>query len=285
MADILAAHYFAGVIGLSVLRRWYVDGDRNEVRLAELRDLLDRCDEFPHSLKLNPIERDLSNGYAEWSSTYDGPNPLIETENPVVFPLLERLAGAGVTALDAACGTGRHAATLASLGCDTTGVDASAEMLAVAREKVPGARFEHGDVESLPFVDAVFDVAIISLALCHLADPSRAVAELGRVLRPGGALVITDPHPVGELLGGQAFYGGISPGKPMTWVRNHYHSAATWLRAVRAAGLEVTGCEEVPFGESQIAAAPASLVYAEATRDAMIGLPSLWVWHLTKPSR
>lgn len=283
MADITAAHYFAGVIGVSVLRRWYVDGDHNDARVAELRDMLDRLDDFPFSLRLNPVERDVSAGYAEWSASYDGPNPLIETEEQVVMPLLESLAGPGVRALDAACGTGRHAATLDRHGCETTGVDSSVEMLEVARAKVPNARFEVGDLESLPFADAEFDLITISLALCHLADPSRAVAELSRVLRPGGTLVIADPHPSGELLGGQAFYGGIVPGKPMTWVRNHYHGASTWLRAFRDSGLDVSNCDEVPFAEAQITSAPASFVFPEATALAMADLPSLWLWQLRKP--
>jgi ubiquinone/menaquinone biosynthesis C-methylase UbiE len=156
-------------------------------------------------------------------------------------------------------------------------------MLAVARAKVRSAEFHVADVESLPFADAEFGLAVISLALCHLADPTTAVVELGRVLRPGGSLVITDPHPAGELLGGQAFYGGIAPGRPMTWVRNHYHGASTWLRAFRHAGLTVTECHEVPFTDEQIAASPASLVYPEAAVGAMAGLPSVWVWHVTKP--
>src|SRR5687767_7822584 len=103
MADIRADHYFVGVIGLSVLRRWYVDGEHNEARMAELRDVLDRRDDFPFALRLNPIEKTLSEGYAEWSSSYDAPNPLIEVEEPIVLPILERLAGPGVRALDAAC--------------------------------------------------------------------------------------------------------------------------------------------------------------------------------------
>ena len=68
-------------------------------------------------------------------------------------------------------------------------------MVGVAREKLPEVRFEIGDVEHVPFDDASFDLAVVSLALCHLADPGDAVIELARVLRPGGTLVITDPHP------------------------------------------------------------------------------------------
>ena len=162
-------------------------------------------------------------GYAEWAEMYDGPNPLIETEELVVRPILERVAEPGVQALDAACGTGRHAAYLHDRGCTVTGVDQSLEMLAVARNKLPEVHFEQGDIEQLAFADGSFDLVVIALALCHLADPTAAVAELARVLRPGGTLVIADPHPAAGVVGGQAFYGSIVPGRPMTWVRNHYH--------------------------------------------------------------
>jgi ubiquinone/menaquinone biosynthesis C-methylase UbiE len=122
------------------------------------------------------------------------------------------------------------------------------------------------------------------LALCHLVDPSAAIAELARVLHDGGSLVITDPHTYGALLGGQAFYGGISADKPMTWVRNHYHEASTWLRAFAGAGLQVESCEEPRFTDAQIAAMPSSFVFPDVGVAAATGLPTLWIWHLTKKS-
>lgn len=90
--------------------------------------------------------------------------------------------------------------------------------------------------------------------------------------------MISDPHPGSSFVGGQAFYGGIEPGRPLTWVRNHTHGAATWLRAFRKAGLTVVDCIEAPFGEAQIASSPATLLYPDATRAALADLPSLWVW-------
>jgi ubiquinone/menaquinone biosynthesis C-methylase UbiE len=278
VADITAGHFFAGVIGSSLLRQWYVSGEFNSARMAELSALLAELDRFPHSLALNPDERDLETGYAEWAAVYDGPNPLIEAEEPNVHPILRRLGGPGVRALDAACGTGRHASFLVELGCDTVGVDRSEAMLARAREKVPAATFEHAELTTLPFADGSFDLATVSLALCHLADPAPAIAELARVLRTGGRLVITDPHPMGNAAGGQAFYGGITPGKPMTWVRNHYHGASTWLGAFRAAGLIVEECHEPPVTDEQIASMPASTFFPDAARALLAGTPTLWVW-------
>jgi SAM-dependent methyltransferase len=285
MADITAGHYFAGTIGLALIRHWYRDGGHNDARMAELRTLLERLDDFPNSLALNPEERDLLAGYEEWSADYDGPNPLIEGEEPLIRPILDRLIEPGCRALDAACGTGRHAAYLAGHGCEVTGVDQSSAMLDVARANVPAATFDVGDVEALTYDDDTFDLVTISLALCHLADPTKAIAELGRVLAAGGSLVITDPHPMGGgIVGGQAFYGGIVPGRSMAWVRNHYHLASTWLGAFAAAGLTVQQCIESPITESQLAATPAMAFFPDAVRSAMGELPNLWVWVVDKPA-
>lgn len=285
MADITAAHYFAGTIGLAMIRHWYRDGARNDALLSELQSLLDHRDDFPNSLVLDPEERDLTRGYAEWAGSYDGPNPLIDAEEPVVHPVLDALVTPGCSALDAACGTGRHARYLAGQGARVTGVDRSPAMLEVARREVPEATFDDGELESLPYQDGSFDLAVVSLALCHLADPAPAVAELGRVLTPGGHLVITDPHPMGNgMIGGQAFYGGIAPGRPMTWVRNHYHLASTWFDAFGRAGLQVAECRELPFTDEQLATTPAAAVHPEAARTAMEELPSLWLWVVERPS-
>ena len=281
-------HYVAGIVGLGLIRHWYVDGEANETRLAELAELLSRGKEFPYSLELSPSERSVEAGYEEWAATYDGPNPMISLEESAVVPILRRLCEpdpgqSRVRALDAACGTGRHARLLDSLGCDTVGVDQSEAMLAVARNNVPTATFHCGDVEHLEFDDHSFDLAVISLALCHLPDPADAVTELARVLAPGGTLVITDPHPMSGILGGQAYYGGVADGRTMTYVRNHRHGAATWLRAFRAAGLDVVECIEVPFTDEQIAGDPSAAFHPDAARSALTGLPSVWVWELRRP--
>ena len=84
------------------------------------------------------------------------------------------------------------------------------------------------------------------------------------------------------VLGGQAFYGGMSPSRPMTWVRNNHHSASTWLRAFRTARLSVEKCIEEPFSDEQIASSPADLVFPDAAKAAMTGLASVWVWVVRK---
>ncbi len=281
MSDVIAGHYVAGVLGASLLRHWYRDGASNAERTAELRLVLDVIDQEPLSAALNPRRADLRAGYADWSETYDGPNPLISAEDPVVRPWFDQLTQPGVQALDAGCGTGRHAAALVERGAEVLGVDQSPEMLAVARAQVPTATFVEGDLERLPAESDRFDLAVASLTLCHLPDPTTAVAELGRVLRPGGTLVITDPHPASALVGGQAFFGAIEPGA-LQWVENHYHGAATWLPAFAAADLDVVEVREEPFTDEQIMTSPASAAFPDAMRSLLVGVPSFWLWVLRR---
>jgi len=281
MSRITVEQHTVGVLGFSLIRNWYKDADDNEDRVREMRQVLDHADQFPWNIELDPREQDLIGGYAEWSRFYDGPNPFIKAESAVSEPVLRRLAADSVKVLDAACGTGRHAAFLDPLGCEVVGIDQSREMLDVARAKLPGVRFELGSLEHLPFDDDEFDLAVVSLALCHLDDPATALTELARVVRAGGHVVVTDPHPSGEIVGGQAFYGGIVDGQPMNWVRNRYHSASTWLRSFNVAGLTVEDCLEVPFSDDQIASFPVSIFYPDAAHAALSELPSLWLWELS----
>ncbi len=98
-------------------------------------------------------------------------------------------------ALDAGCGTGFQAAVLADLGYEVHGVDLSSKLLAVARDRVGEARIAVGDVERLPYADAAFDVVTCCGSTLSFVDaPARALAELARVLRPGGRLLLDVEH-------------------------------------------------------------------------------------------
>lgn len=102
----------------------------------------------------------------------------------------------GRRVLDVGCGTGRLAALLVERhGCKVWGVDVSAEMLAVARERVPrGVGLKRAAAEDLPFRDVTFERATMTLVVHHLDRPV-AFRELDRVLQPGGrlALLTFDP--------------------------------------------------------------------------------------------
>lgn len=73
-----------------------------------------------------------------------------------------------------------------------TGLDSAAPMVEMARALCPEGTFVEGDAAALPFADASFDVATAAQVFCFLPDPDRALAELHRVLAPGGRLVILD---------------------------------------------------------------------------------------------
>jgi ArsR family transcriptional regulator len=100
---------------------------------------------------------------------------------------------------DLGCGSGRVAASLAPFVGRVIAVDASPEMLAVARERLAGTdnvEILEGSLEELPVGEAVLDAALFVQVLHHVADLGRALTEARRALRPGGRLVIADmlPH-------------------------------------------------------------------------------------------
>jgi SAM-dependent methyltransferase len=97
--------------------------------------------------------------------------------------------------LDAGCGDGRYLVAVGHGAACLTGLDLSERILATARSALDAAGLEadlrQGNLEALPFPDAEFDVALCTQVIEHLLAPERGVAELVRVLRPGGRLVLT----------------------------------------------------------------------------------------------
>jgi SAM-dependent methyltransferase len=100
--------------------------------------------------------------------------------------------------IDVACGPGVVAAHLARNGAHVTGVDLTPKMLELARERAAASgcsqltSFVEGRMEALDFGAASFTVAVSRYALHHAADPSAVVAELCRVVEPGGRVVVVD---------------------------------------------------------------------------------------------
>lgn len=101
-----------------------------------------------------------------------------------------------VRALDVACGTGNYVAAQRRAFGPTRvawhGVDASPEMLDVARGKLPDVELREGRAEALPFDDESFDYVSCNFAFHHFEDKHAALDEMRRVLRPGGGLRIAN---------------------------------------------------------------------------------------------
>jgi SAM-dependent methyltransferase len=263
--------------GIALARNWLV-GERETIERvqSEIRRLAGEPTDGWHEVP----ERAVAEGYPEWAPAYDQPgNPILQLEGPFTASLFAELEPG--RALDAACGTGRQSAVLADFGHRVVGVDATEAMLERARERVPAAEFRAGSLTGLPLEDASVDVAVCSLALTHLPELGPAVAELARVVRPEGRVVISDVHPLFVALGGQAAYrvGGERAG----YVRNHVHWHGAYLRDFREADLDVLECHELLYRRDEVELwANRVAIPQEVVCEALVGLPAVVVWELAR---
>jgi demethylmenaquinone methyltransferase / 2-methoxy-6-polyprenyl-1,4-benzoquinol methylase len=102
----------------------------------------------------------------------------------------------GMRVLDLAAGTGTSTEPFVRAGASAVACDFSLGMLRVGRGREPGLPFVAGDALRLPFADGAFDAVTISFGLRNVHDPPAALAELRRVTRPGGRLVVCEfSHP------------------------------------------------------------------------------------------
>jgi demethylmenaquinone methyltransferase / 2-methoxy-6-polyprenyl-1,4-benzoquinol methylase len=95
-------------------------------------------------------------------------------------------------ALDVATGTGDLAVELARRGADVVGCDFSEAMLEHARAKAPAVRFEWADALALPYGDDSFDAATVGFGARNFSDLGQGLAEMARVVRPGGRVVVLE---------------------------------------------------------------------------------------------
>ena len=95
-------------------------------------------------------------------------------------------------ALDVATGTGDLAVALRAAGAEVVGCDFSEVMLARARRKEPSARFEWADALALPYDDDSFDAATVGFGARNFSDLATGLAEMARVVKPGGRVVVLE---------------------------------------------------------------------------------------------
>lgn len=132
--------------------------------------------------------------YDDWYATPKG-SRIARAEDALLGQLLASFQGVH-SALDIGCGTGHFTRWLASQGLEATGLDPSAAMLAVARERSPGIHYLQGTAEALPFADRSFDLAAFVTSLEFVADQERALLEAARVAHRGlllGVLNLASP--------------------------------------------------------------------------------------------
>jgi SAM-dependent methyltransferase len=99
--------------------------------------------------------------------------------------------GGNQRVLDLACGPGIIAAAAQRRGASASGLDFSQAMLAVARAANPDIHFHQADAEAIPIADGSLDVVVSNFGVHHFPRPERALAEVFRVLRPGGVVAFT----------------------------------------------------------------------------------------------
>lgn len=108
----------------------------------------------------------------------------------------ELVPAAGRATLDLGCGEGRVSRDLTGRGHRVTGIDASATLLEAARQAHPDGRYLLADASDLPFPDQSFDLVVAYNVLMDVDDLPGTIAEIGRVLEPGGRLCLAITHPI-----------------------------------------------------------------------------------------
>ncbi len=138
----------------------------------------------------NDIYHDLGK---RWYTAKDDPIALLRAEsrarNPwIIREIQQAFPSTAVGVLDVGCGAGFLANDLALEGFAVSGIDASENSLAIARtyDRTGKVNYQIGDAYNLPYPDATFEVACAMDFLEHVEEPRRIVAEVARVLKPGG---------------------------------------------------------------------------------------------------
>jgi ubiquinone/menaquinone biosynthesis C-methylase UbiE len=147
-----------------------------------------------------PAGQAVATDYDSFAEVYSAENEVSLLNAYYERPATLALAGdvAGRRILDAGCGSGPLSAALRDRGAVVTGFDSSAGMLELARRRLGGDADLHlADLDRpLPFPDGAFDDVVASLVLHYLEDWTAPLAELRRVLRPGGRLIASVDHPL-----------------------------------------------------------------------------------------
>jgi SAM-dependent methyltransferase len=216
-----------------------------------------------------------------------------------IFATALGLAGVrpGHALLDVGCGAGGALMLAREMGAEVAGLDASETLVAVARERLPGASIEIGDMEELPFADARFDIVTGLNAFQFAGDMVKALSEARRVCRADGIVFAltwgpredcelmqamvpvltflpppppgTAPPPAGrDMIGGALLRAGLKPADNGSFAAEiSYPGLEAAVRAAMSAGVSVKAAQLV--GDERVAealrAAMAAFVRADGT--------------------
>jgi malonyl-CoA O-methyltransferase len=133
--------------------------------------------------------------YERWAQSFDtSASPIVALESRHLERVLPEVQGKRL--IDVGCGTGRWLAWALAHGARGAGADLSSEMLRVAGRKPHlVGRLVRADGLHIPFADACADVVLCTLSMAYMVPIESAMAELARLARPGGCLIVTDFHP------------------------------------------------------------------------------------------
>jgi SAM-dependent methyltransferase len=146
-----------------------------------------------------PADRAVVNDYDTFAEAYSAGNEASLINGYYTRPAIVNLAGdvAGRRILDAGCGSGPISAALRDRGATVAGFDSSTKMVELARKRLgPDADLRIANLgHPLPYPDGAFDDVIAALVLHYLQDWTAPLAELRRILKPGGRLIVAVDHP------------------------------------------------------------------------------------------
>jgi SAM-dependent methyltransferase len=129
---------------------------------------------------------------------------------PAYEAIMAKFAKPGTSVLDVGCGAGMAAQIAAEGGAQVSGLDAAADMIAIARSRVPHGDFRVGDLEALPFADASFDLVTGFNAFQYAGNPAKALGEARRTAKRDGRVVVMTWGPP-EGMPAAAIVGALRP--------------------------------------------------------------------------
>jgi malonyl-CoA O-methyltransferase len=217
---------------------------------------------LPRFLRRPPRSLSSLEAYARWAQEYPphAHNAVMRAEEAALLSLLPPLRGRAV--LDAAGGSGRYARIALERGAGRVmSLDNSIEMVRMLRAH-SSAWAGLATLDALPLPSASIDVILCGLAIGHLPRIEGALAEFGRVLAPGGTVLISDVHPFLFLGGAQRTFqsGGVTYA-----VEHTIHLPSHVIAAAHTAGLRLAGLLEPALLPQDRASgtpeAPVAIVY------------------------